>query len=88
MPITRDDVLHVAKLAELDLNREQTLSEIPMFAGLDAVGLWQVASVATEVTLDAGHVLLQPGQEGAGLFVILEGTAKRVCDEASRHAIA
>ncbi len=66
--------LQSAPMAELDLNREQTLAEIPMFAELDAVGLWQVASVATEVTLDAGYVLMQPGQEGSGLFVILDGT--------------
>jgi CRP-like cAMP-binding protein len=45
-----------------------------MFNGLDELGLWHVSQIVTEINLPAGHVLLQPGQEGAGLFVIVDGT--------------
>ena len=60
-------------MAELDLERAESLRAIPMFAGLDDVGLWHVSQLAAEVDLPAGHVLMQPGEEGAGLFVILDG---------------
>jgi CRP/FNR family transcriptional regulator, cyclic AMP receptor protein len=49
------------------------LRSIPMFAGLDEMGLFHVSQIATEVKLPAGHVLMQPGTEGQGLFVILDG---------------
>jgi CRP-like cAMP-binding protein len=62
-------------MADLDLERAESLRSIPMFAGLDDVGLWHVSQLATEVELPAGHVLVQPGEEGAGLFVVLDGTA-------------
>jgi CRP-like cAMP-binding protein len=62
-------------MADLDLERAESLRTIPMFAGLDDVGLWHVSQLATEVQLPAGHVLVQPGEEGAGLFVVLDGTA-------------
>ena len=45
-----------------------------MFSCLDEIGLWHVSELATEVSLPAGHVLMQAGQEGAGLFVVLDGT--------------
>jgi CRP-like cAMP-binding protein len=46
-----------------------------MFSELPDDALERVASVAAEVEIEAGHVLIQPGQEGAGLFVLLTGTA-------------
>ncbi len=61
-------------MADLDLERAESLRTIPMFSGLDDVGLWHVSQLATEVQLPAGHVLVQPGEEGAGLFVVLDGT--------------
>lgn len=51
----------------------ETLATLPMFSGLDEVGLWHVSELATVVELAAGHVLVQPGQEGSGLFVIVAG---------------
>jgi CRP-like cAMP-binding protein len=45
-----------------------------MFAGLDDVGLEHVAELATPVDLEAGHVLVNPGQEGSGLFVVVDGS--------------
>jgi CRP-like cAMP-binding protein len=62
-------------VADLDLTRSESLRAIPMFAGLDDVALWHVSELATDIDLPAGHVLVQPGQEGAGLFIIIEGTA-------------
>jgi CRP-like cAMP-binding protein len=60
-------------MTDLDLTRSESLRAIPMFAGLDDIGLWHVSELATEVTVPAGHVLLQPGQDGAGMFVIVDG---------------
>jgi CRP/FNR family transcriptional regulator len=60
-------------MTELDQERADRLRSIPMFADLDEIGLWHVSALVTEVDLPAGHVLVQPGQEGSGLFVILEG---------------
>lgn len=62
-------------MADLDLARAESLRTIPMFAGLDDVGLWHVSELAAEIEVPAGHVLVQPGEEGAGLFIILDGTA-------------
>jgi CRP/FNR family transcriptional regulator, cyclic AMP receptor protein len=59
-------------MTEIDLTSE-SLRSIPMFAGLDEMGLFHVSQIATEVKLPAGHVLMQPGTEGQGLFVILDG---------------
>jgi CRP-like cAMP-binding protein len=53
----------------------ESLRAVPMFAELPDDALARVAQRATEVEITAGHVLIQPGQEGAGLFVLLEGTA-------------
>ncbi len=64
-------------MADIDLTgaeSHESLRAIPMFANLDDVGLWHVSQLATEVTVPAGHVLLQPGEEGTGMFVILDGS--------------
>jgi len=63
-------------MPDIDVARAESLRSIDMFAGLDEVGLWHVSSLATEVSLPSGQVLLQPGQEGQGMFVILDGTVK------------
>jgi CRP/FNR family transcriptional regulator, cyclic AMP receptor protein len=60
-------------MAELDVSVTDTLATLPMFADLDEVGLWHVSELTTIVDVEAGHVLVQPGQEGQGLFVIVEG---------------
>jgi CRP-like cAMP-binding protein len=60
-------------MPEIDVSLATSLRSIPMFAPLDDVGLGHVSELATDVELPAGHVMMQPGQEGAGLFVMLEG---------------
>jgi CRP-like cAMP-binding protein len=62
-------------MSDIDLGHAETLRAIPMFAGLDDAGLREVVKLATPAELPNGHVLVQPGEEGAGLFVILEGCA-------------
>ncbi|HEX5616577.1 MAG TPA: cyclic nucleotide-binding domain-containing protein [Acidimicrobiia bacterium] len=51
------------------------LRAVPMFSELPDDALARVVDCATEVEIEAGHVLIQPGQEGAGMFVLLDGTA-------------
>lgn len=56
--------------------RIEALRAIPIFADLDDAALARVANVATEFDVPAGHVLVQPGQEGAGLFILEDGQAE------------
>lgn len=51
------------------------LRNIPLFAELSDAALERILQGATEFDAHHGHVLIQPNQPGAGLFVIEEGTA-------------
>lgn len=55
--------------------RLQYLRQIPLFAEVSDTGLERILERATEFDARHGHVLIQPNQPGAGLFVIEEGTA-------------
>jgi CRP/FNR family cyclic AMP-dependent transcriptional regulator len=50
------------------------LRAIGLFASLDDGALAAVAERATEVEVSAGRVLIEVGQPGTGLFVVLDGT--------------
>jgi CRP-like cAMP-binding protein len=50
------------------------LRGIPLFAELDEHALALIAATATEFDASAGHVLVERGQEGAGMFVLEEGS--------------
>jgi CRP-like cAMP-binding protein len=52
------------------------LADVPLFAELADDSLERVARVVSEAEAPAGHVLVQPGQPGAGMFVLQEGTVK------------
>jgi CRP-like cAMP-binding protein len=52
---------------------------------MDRGDLERLRGAGTETTFDAGHVLIERGQHGAGLFVILEGTVAVDAPEASRE---
>jgi len=54
-----------------DIRRE--LTAIPLFAGLDDEALLGLADRTTPFEAPAGHVLVEVGQPGAGLFVIEAG---------------
>lgn len=58
------------------MNQQLTerLRGVPLFADLDEEALEQVAAVATEFEVQAGHVLVEHGQPGSGMFCITEGT--------------
>ncbi len=49
---------------------------MPIFRELAPPMLERVAEVATEADVPAGHVLIERGQPGTGLFVLLEGTVE------------
>jgi CRP-like cAMP-binding protein len=55
----------------MDVDR---LRSIPLFAELDDRALALVADLATEFEAPAGHVLVEVGQPGSGMFVLEEGT--------------
>jgi CRP/FNR family cyclic AMP-dependent transcriptional regulator len=52
----------------------EKLRGIPLFAELDDAALTRVAELATEFEAQAGHVLVEVGQPGSGMFVLEEGT--------------
>jgi CRP-like cAMP-binding protein len=47
---------------------------VPLFAELDDDELERVAAVASEFEVPAGHVLIEHGQPGSGMFFITEGS--------------
>jgi len=51
-----------------------SLRSIPLFGGLSDEALERVAALCTDAEVPAGQVLVQPGLEGSGLFIIEEGT--------------
>jgi CRP-like cAMP-binding protein len=50
------------------------LRKAPLFAELDDDELERVASACAEFEVPAGHVLIEHGQPGSGMFCITEGT--------------
>lgn len=57
-----------------DPGRLDRLRSVPLFSGLGDDGLARVLAAASTHEVPAGHVLIQPDQAGAGLFVVEEGT--------------
>jgi CRP-like cAMP-binding protein len=51
----------------------EALRRIPLFADLGDEALGLVEAIATEFDAPAGHVLVQPGASGSGMFVLREG---------------
>jgi CRP-like cAMP-binding protein len=50
------------------------LRGIPLFAELEDEELERVAALCAEFEVPAGHVLIEHGQPGSGMFCITEGT--------------
>ena len=50
------------------------LRRVPLFAELDDDELERVAAVASEFEVPAGHVLIEHGQPGSGMFCITDGS--------------
>ena len=53
--------------------RAEALRQASVFAELSQRALERVARVATAVEAPAGRVLIEAGEKGAGMFVLLEG---------------
>lgn len=54
--------------------RLEAFRAIPLFSTLSDASLARVIDLAAEAEAPAGQVLIEPGREGSGLFVIEEGT--------------
>ena len=57
----------------MDADPESALRAIPLFAGLDAAAMADLAGYMTSFEAPAGQVLVEIGQPGSGLFVIQDG---------------
>jgi CRP/FNR family cyclic AMP-dependent transcriptional regulator len=53
----------------------EALHSVPLFSDLGQRDLAQVAQLADEVDLPAGHVLMRQGDNGSQMFIILSGEA-------------
>ena len=51
----------------------ERLRSVPLFSSLSPASLARVSGIVTEFEVAAGHVLVQPGEAGAGMFVLEEG---------------
>ena len=52
------------------------LRTLPLFAELDRPALERVAAIATEVEFPEGALLIERGQPGSGLFVLVDGRVR------------
>jgi CRP-like cAMP-binding protein len=57
-----------------DDRRLETLRSIPLFEGCSEESLQRILKLANEFEAGSGHVLIQPNEAGAGLFIVEEGT--------------
>jgi CRP-like cAMP-binding protein len=62
--------------------RAELLGACPLFRGIDAEGVAQLAAVATTVDFPAGHVIARQGEIGTGFFVVVSGLVRVVRDGA------
>ena len=53
-----------------------TLRAIPLFSELDDPSIDRLAAISSMVDVANGSVLIERGQPGSGMFVIIEGTAE------------
>lgn len=66
----------MATLAPVSSNHLDRLRGVPLFTDLDEVGLERLASISTEFEAASGHVLMDRGQAGTGIFIIEEGSVR------------
>jgi CRP-like cAMP-binding protein len=60
--------------AERSAEVAEKLSGVPLFASLDSAELEAISALVIPFDAPAGHVLVQPGSVGTGLFLIEDGT--------------
>lgn len=61
---------------------EAQLKDVPFFGGLSKRELATVAQLTDEVDVEAGHVLVREGDSGHEFFVIIDGTAEVLRNDA------
>jgi CRP-like cAMP-binding protein len=54
----------------------ELLSSVPLFAGLSKGQLGQLASIADEIDLPEGKVLIREDERGREFFIVLDGEAE------------
>jgi len=60
--------------------RAELLGGCPLFRGIDAAGLADLADLAASVDFPAGHVIARQGEIGTGFFVVISGMVRVVRD--------
>jgi CRP-like cAMP-binding protein len=68
-------------------SRIDALAAVPMFAGLSKRHLGALSKSALDYRYAPGKVLIEQGDEGETLFVLLEGTAKVVTGGRTRKKL-
>jgi len=58
------------------VNETQALREIPFFAGLAAQDLSSIVQVGEQVSFEAGSNIVEAGDRGDAMYVILAGSAE------------
>jgi CRP-like cAMP-binding protein len=53
---------------------DEQLRSAPLFAELSADAIARIRDTVTEFDAPAGSVLIQPGSEGQGLYIVCQGT--------------
>src|SRR5687767_2134392 len=61
---------------------EAQLKDVPFFSGLSKRELATVAQQTDEIDVEPGHALTRQGDSGQEFFVIIDGTAEVLRDEA------
>lgn len=59
-------------------SKAATLATVPLFAGMSEESMARLSSVAGEQSFPAGHFIVRQGQVGAGLYIIVAGSARVV----------
>jgi CRP/FNR family cyclic AMP-dependent transcriptional regulator len=59
-------------------DRMAMLSRVPLFAGCSDASLRKLAEVSGEIQFPAGRWIVQQGQIGNGLYVLIDGKARAV----------
>lgn len=65
----------------------EKLRAIPMFSTLDDAALERIGGVVTEFDAAPGHVLIEPGMEGSGLFIVEEGQLTVTLHDGERREV-
>jgi CRP-like cAMP-binding protein len=60
------------------MEREEMLEKVPIFTGLDRKHLKQLARIMVPRTFKTGDVIINEGDQGAGVFVVTSGKVEVV----------